>query len=313
MAEEFIWSQKYRPKTIEDCVLPPRLKNPLLSYVNEGQITNNLLFEGPPGSGKTTAARALCEEIGLDYMVINSSEERGIDVFRTKIMDFASTISLTGNGKCVILDEADFLTPEAQAAFRGVIEKVSKHCTFIITCNYSAKLMDAIQSRMATYSFRFDRKESDELKVKMFKRIKEILKSENVISEDKAIVKLMEKYFPDFRKTLEELQRYSFNGKFDMAVVEQIGSSATINKLIEFVKEKNFGKVRQWLAENHDLDSVGIFRKIYDGLYDWLSPDSIPGVIILIGRYQFQHGMVPDPEINLAAFLVELMVEAKFK
>jgi len=255
----------------------------------------------------------LCETIGLDYMVVNSSSERGIDTFRNKITDFATTKSLTGMKKCIILDEADFLTPEAQAAFRGIVEKVSKHCTFIITCNFSQRLMEAIDSRMVSFNFRFTREEAGNLKVQMLKRIKEILSAENVNYEDKAIAKLIEKFYPDFRKTLGELQRYSFNGSFDASAVEQIGSSASINKLIEYIKEKNFGKVRQWLADNHDIDSVAIFRKIYDGLYDWLQPESIPGTVVLIGRYQYQHGMVPDPEINLAAFLVELMVDARFK
>lgn len=312
MTEEFLWVEKYRPRKIEECVLPHRLYKAFMSYVAQGKIPN-LLFEGPPGTGKTTAARALCEEIGLDYMLVNSSEERGIDTFRTKIMDFASTISLSGKGKCVILDEADFLTPDAQGAFRGIIEKVSRHCTFIITCNFSQKLIEAIPSRMATFSFRYVKSEVESLKVNIFKKLSLIAKSEGIVAEDKALFKLLEKYFPDFRKTIGEFQKFSSGGNFDISVVEQIGSAATIGKLIGFIKEKNFAKTRQWLAENHDIDSTMIFRKIYDGLYDWFVPECIPTVIILTARYQFQHGMVPDPEINLAAFLVELMVEAKFK
>jgi DNA polymerase III delta prime subunit len=312
VGEHFLFTEKYRPRKVEDCILPDRILN-VLSKVVEDRKIPNMLFEGPPGTGKTTAARAICETIGIDYMIINGSEERGIDVLRNKIMDFAGTISLSGTGKCIIIDEADGLTPEAQAAFRGVIEKFADHCTFILTCNYTQKLIDAIVSRMATVSFYFTKGETDLLQIEMFKRVKAILKNENVSFDEKAIIRLIKKYFPDFRKTLGELQRFSANGTFDAAVIEQIGSAASIDKLLDAIREKDFKKARQWIADNHDLNSTMLYRKIYDGLTDHFDPTSIPQVILIIAKYQYQHSMVADPEINIAAFVIELMLEAKFK
>lgn len=312
MNDKFLYVEKYRPKTIDECILPGPIKNSLKEYEKIGKIPN-LLFEGPPGTGKTTAARALCETIGLDYMMINSSEERGIDMLRTKIVDFASSVSLTGKGKVVILDEADFLTPEAQAAFRGIVEKFPSNCTFILTCNYKKKLMDAIDSRMASMSFKFEKKESNHLKLEMFKRIKSILELEGVKYEDRAVAKLIEKFYPDFRKTLGELQKFSVGGTFDNHIVEQIGNAGTFNQLIEFTKAKDFNNVRKWMAENSDLGGEMIFRRIYDGLYEFFKPDSIPVAVLIIGKYQYQHAFVMDPEINLTAMMVELMVDCEFK
>lgn len=307
MEDKFLWVERYRPTTVDECILPARLKASLKAYVADGKIPN-LLFEGPPGTGKTTAARALCEEVGLDYIVVNSSEERGIDTLRTKIVDYASTVSLTGKGKCIIMDEADFLTPEAQGAFRGIIERFSDHCRFILTCNFAAKLMDAIISRMATFSFRFEKNEILPSKAAFFNRVETILKKENVEYEPKAVVKLVEKHFPDFRKTLGELQRLSISGK-----VDTFNALATIDGLIIAIKEKDFSKARKWLAENNDLNSTDIFRKLYDGLYDVFKPESIPVAITIIGEYSYRHAFVADPEINLAACVIELMAKTELK
>lgn len=307
MEDKFLWVEKYRPKTIAECVLPARLKADLEAYVKAGKIPN-LLFEGPPGSGKTTAARALCEEIGLDYILINSSEERGIDTLRTKIVEYASTVSLSGNGKCIIMDEADFLTPDAQAAFRGIIERFSDHCRFILTCNYNAKLMDAILSRMATYSFRFGKDETDMAMAHFFSRVETILQTENVEYDKKAVVKIVLKYFPDFRKTLGELQRNSVSG-----TVNAVAALTNIDGLITAIREKDFSKARKWLADSNDNNSVAIFRKLYDGLYDAFKPESIPIAVKIIGEYSYRHAFVADPEINLAACIIELMVETELK
>lgn len=311
MSEQFLYVETYRPRKIEDCILPQRIINDLKSIVKQDKIPN-LLFEGPAGTGKTTAARVLCETVNVDYLIINSSEERGIDILRTKVIDFASTMSLYGKGKkCIIMDEADYLTPEAQAAFRGVIEKFSSHCTFILTCNFASRLMEAISSRMATISFQFEKKEAVSLKTKMMKRIQKILSIEGVDFEDKAIVKLVEKYYPDFRKTIGEVQRMAMSG--NVMADRLVGFNEPLERLFEHLKKKDFNGVRDWISNNPDIDSTLVFRKIYDGLYQYIKPQFIPIAVVLIGKYQYQHSMVVDPEINLAAFLVELMVEVEFQ
>lgn len=309
---EFLWVETYRPKTIDDCILPDRIKNDLQKYVKAKRIPN-LLLEGTAGTGKTTAARALCEQTGTDYIVINSSEERGIDILRTKITQFASTISLTGSHKCVIMDEADNLTGDAQSAFRGIVEKYSKNCTFILTCNFAAKLMDAIDSRMATISFRFKGDEKMKLQAQMFQRLGKILKQENVEFSEKVLAKVVEKFYPDFRKTIGELQRLTGSGKLDESALNQLGSVKNVTELIGYLRDKNFGEVRKWVEANADLDATTIYRKIYDGLYETAEKASIGQAIIIIARYQYQHAFVADPSINLVACLVELMVDVKWK
>lgn len=307
---DFLFVEKYRPRKIADCILPPRIKKDLQAIVTKGEIPN-LLFEGSPGTGKTTAAKALCEEIGVDYLLINSSEERGIDILRNKVTDFASTMSIYGGKKCIILDEADFLTPEAQAAFRGIVERVSTNCTFILTCNYASKLMDAIDSRTSTISFKFNKDEELSLKTKMLKRLRSILENENVEYEDLALVRLVDRYYPDFRKTIGELQRLANSGKVTSET--EITPTQSVEQLFKFMKGKEFNKVRKWVAENDDMLSGKLYRIIYDGLYEYLKPSCIPLVVILIAKYQYQHSMVLDPEINMVAFLTELMIEAEFQ
>lgn len=309
---EFIWVEKYRPKTISECILPDRLKKTLQTYVDEKNIPN-LLLEGSPGTGKTTAARALCNEIGVSYLIINSSKNRGIDSIRTEIVSFASAKSFNSRPKVIIMDEVDFMTPEAQGAFRGVIEEFSSNCTFILTCNFKAKLMEAIHSRMATISFRFSPAEKPKLASKMFVRCEQILQSEGVLYDRKILARIVDKFYPDFRKTIGELQRLSKIGLENESILEQLSSLRNINELIEFMKTKNFAKVRTWVVENSEADPITVFRKIYDTLSEHMEPHSIPVAIVILAKYQYQHAFVADPEINLVACLVELMMEVKFK
>lgn len=309
--QEFLFVEKYRPKTVDECILPDRIKSILSEYVKAGRIPN-LLFEGTPGTGKTTAAKALCESTGTDYLFINSSNERGVDVFRNKISNFAAIKSLTGKPKCVILDEADNLTPDAQAAFRGIVETYSSNCTFIMTCNFAAKLIEAIDSRMASVSFRFKENEKGKLQAAMFVRLKQILDTEKIPYEDKVIAKLVDRYYPDFRKTLGELQKISKLGKIDIDSLSQIGFTKNIQELVKFLKNKEFGEMRKWVESNSDQDIASLYRKIYDGLYEHCQKSSIGQAVIIIAKYQYQHAFVADPSINLVACLTELMVDCQW-
>jgi DNA polymerase III delta prime subunit len=310
--DEFIWAEKYRPTTIEECILPKRIKELLNTYKNIHSRIPNLLFEGPPGNGKTSAAMALCDEVGVDWIKINASKNRGIDFLRTQIADYASSISLSGKGKCIILDEADYLTPEAQAAFRGLVEEFSSNCTFILTCNYASRLSDAIKSRMATISFKSEKSEEVDLKFAMFNKLKKMLSDEGVKYDDKAIIKIISLYFPDFRKTIGELQKHSSTGTFIFSS-EENNSVETFEKLLEYIKRKDFNSCLKWVGANQEMNALSIYRKIYDGLYEYFQPHCIPQVVLLIAKYQYQHVIAPDPQVNLTAFLVELMVESTMR
>ena len=312
MSEDFLWVEKYRPHKIEDCVLPDRIKQAFQEYVNKGEIPN-LLLSGPAGCGKTTAAMAMCDEIGCNYLFINSSEERGIDVLRTKVVGYASTVSLTGGRKVIILDESDGLTPDTQDALRGVIEKFASNCSFIFTCNFKAKIKDAIHSRCSVVDFTLKSNERPTMAAKMFKRIEQILKIESVEYDKQVLAKVVEKHFPDYRRTLNELQRYSVSGSIDAGLAAQLDSIRGLNDLIKSIKDKDFSAMRKWVVLNSDVDTSRIYRNIYDGLCEFLKPESIPAAVVTLAKYQYQSAFVADQELNLVACLTELMVECEVK
>jgi DNA polymerase III delta prime subunit len=312
MSREFLLSEKYRPQKISDCILPERLKKVFQEYVNKKTIPN-LMLTGTAGVGKTTAAIAMCEEIGLDYIFINSSEERGIDTLRTKIRGYASTVSFSGSQKVIILDEADYITPEAQAALRGAIEEFSSNCSFIFTCNFKSKLIDAIHSRCSVIDFTLNNDEKPKMAAQFYKRLCEILTKESITFDKTVVAKLVEKYFPDYRRTLNELQRYSSSGNIDLSVLNQVSNIKNMSDLMKYFKEKNFGEMRKWVVTNSDIDTTRIYRKIYDTLYDYMKPESIPQAVVIIAKYQYQSAFVPDQEINLVACLTELMVDCEVK
>lgn len=308
--EEFLWSQKYRPKKVVDCVLPERLKKVFQDYVNNKSIPN-LMLTGTAGVGKTTVAIAMCEEVGLSYMFINSSEERGIDTLRTKIKNYASTMSFSGTKKVIILDEADYITPDAQAALRGLIEEFSSNCTFIFTCNFKSRLIDAIHSRCSVVDFTLKPDEKPRMAAQFFTKVCIILNKENITYDKQALIKIVEKFFPDYRRTLNELQRYASSGTIDASVVALMSDIRNLNNLIKNLKDKNFSEMRKWVAQNSDIDPARMYRKIYDGLYDYLKPESIPQAVVIIAKYQYQSAFVADQEINLVACLTEIMVDCE--
>ena len=309
--EQLLWTEKYRPKKIEDCILPERLKTPFQEYVNQGKIPN-LLLAGGAGVGKTTVAKAMCEEIGCDVMVINGSDESGIDTFRTKIKNFASSMSLAGGRKVIIIDEADYLNPNStQPALRNAIEEFAGNCSFIFTCNFKNRIIDPLHSRCAVIDFQLKSNEKSQMAAQFFKRIQQVLQSENVEYDDKVIAELVKKHFPDFRRVINELQRYSQFGKIDSGILAQI-VDVSINDIIKFIKEKDFGAIRKWVASN-DVDATTFFRKLYDNLYDVLKPQSIPQAVIILADYQYKQAFVADQEINTVACLTELMVGCEFK
>jgi DNA polymerase III delta prime subunit len=311
MSESFLWVEKYRPKKISECILPERLKNVFQEYVNKQEIPN-LMLSGTAGVGKTSVAKAMCDEIGINHMYINASENRGIDMMRTTIRNYASTVSLVGGKKVIILDESDYLTADAQAAMRGAIEEFSSNCTFIFTCNYKAKLIDAIHSRCSVIDFSLKNDEKKEMASQFFKRLQHILAEEKIDYDRAVLAKIVEKFFPDYRRTLNELQRYSSSGSIDAGIVAQLSDVRKVGELVKHLKEKNFGEMRRWVVVNSDIDPNHIYRKVYDSLSDHFTKDSIPQAIIIISKYQYQAAFVADQEINLVACLTELMVECSY-
>ena len=307
--EHLLWTEKYRPKTVEECILPERLKQPFQEYVNQKQIPN-LLLSGGAGVGKTTIAKAMCNEIGCDYMILNGSDENGVDTIRYKIKNYASSMSLTGGRKVVILDEADYLTPNAQAILRNGIEEFAGNCSFIFTCNYKSKLIEPLHSRCAVIDFGLKNGEKAKMAGAFFKRIQGILQSENVEYEEKVIAELVKKHFPDFRRVLNELQRFSQFGKIDTGVLAQI-VDVPLTEIAKFIASKDFGAIRKWVGSN-DIDGNILFRKIYDALYDVMKPTSIPQAVVILADYQYKAAFVADQEINTVACLTELMVECEF-
>ena len=310
--EDFLWVEKYRPKTIEECVLPDALKQTLSEFISKGDIPN-LILSGGPGVGKTTAAKAMLDELGLTYMFINGSEESGIDVLRTKIKNFASTVSLHGGRKYLILDEADYLNPQStQPALRGFIEEFHKNCGFILTCNYKNRLIPPLHSRCSVVDFTVPKSEKKELAEQFFRRVMNVLVVEEVKFEPKAVAEVINKFFPDWRRVLNELQRYSVSGRIDAGILVDI-SEVNIKELMHSMKQKEFTNVRKWIVNNIDNDPTRLFRRLYDNLYDYMDGSSIPHVVVILGEYQYKAAFVADQEINMLACLTEIMARGKFK
>jgi DNA polymerase III delta prime subunit len=308
--EHLLWTEKYRPKNIEDCILPERLKKPFQEYVTQKNIPN-LLLTGGAGVGKTTVAKAMCNEIGCDFMIINGSDENGIDMVRNKITNYASSMSFTGGRKVIIIDEADYLSANAQAAFRNAIEEFAGNCSFIFTCNFKNKIIEPLHSRCAVIEFTLKASEKSSMATQFFKRIQTILSSEEIAYETPVVAELIKKHFPDFRRVINELQRFSKFGKIDTGVLAQI-VDVSLADIIKFIKDKDFGAIRKWVASN-DVDPASLYRKLYDNLYEVLKPQSIPQAVVIIADYQYKQAFVADQEINLVACLTELMVSLEFK
>jgi DNA polymerase III delta prime subunit len=312
MREDFLWVEKYRPRTIADTVLPHSLKAVFQQFVDDENIPN-LLLTGRAGVGKTTVARAMLDELGADYIVINGSMHGNIDTLRTDILNFASTVSFSGGRKYVILDESDYLNPNStQPALRNFMEQYSKNCGFILTCNFRNKLIEPLQSRCSVIDFVIPKTERPQLAVTFYKRVVDILGKEKVEFDPKTVAALIEKHFPDWRRVLNELQRYSATGKIDAGMLTNL-QDETFDQLIGFLKNREFSNIRKWVGENSDIDVPTFFRKFYDKAGDLMDPPSIAQLVLILAKYQYQAAFVVDHEINLAACMTEVMVECTFK
>ncbi|CAB4170956.1 HolB ATPase involved in DNA replication [uncultured Caudovirales phage] len=310
--EMFLWVEKYRPQKIDDCVLPQALKDTFRQYVEQGELPN-FLFTGSAGVGKTTIAKALCNEIGAEFMMINGSEESGIDTLRTKIKGFASTISLTDAKKVVILDEADYLNANStQPALRGFIEEFANNCRFILTCNFKNRIIEPIHSRCSVVEFKIDSKDKQEIAATFFKRAVSILKQEQIEFDPKVVAELITKHFPDYRRILNELQRYSVSGKIDSGILVNM-SEESFKSLIKLLKEKDFTEVRKWVSKNSDSDTTSLFRELYDSAATTIEPNSVPQLVLILADYQYKAAFVADHELNIMAALTETMAQCKFK
>ena len=311
---DFIWVEKYRPTTIDECILPKTIKKTFQDFVEKGEIPN-MLLSGPPGIGKTTVAKALCHQLGSDYYVINGSDEgRFLDTVRNSAKNFASTVSLTSDSKhkVIIIDEADNTTSDVQLLLRASIEEFSKNCRFIFTCNYKNKIIDPLHSRCSVVDFSVNKKDKPTIAAQFFARLNSILEEEKVEADKKVLAELINKHFPDWRRVLNECQRYAVSGKIDSGILAAF-SDVAVNDLIKNLKQKNFAEVRKWVVTNMDNDTSVLLRRIYDSLYDSLVNSSIPAAVLIIAKYQFQIAFVADQEINLLAALTEIMVECEFK
>ena len=313
--DEFLWVEKYRPRKIEDCILPDANKKTFLEFLNNKEIPN-LMLAGPAGCGKTTVAKALCEELGVDYYVINGSDEgRFLDTVRNTAKNFASTVSLQATDarhKVIIIDEADNTTHDVQLLLRANIETFYNNCRFIFTCNYKNKIIEPLHSRCAVVEFSIKGKEKAQLAGSFFKRLQNILDEERVQYDPKVLAELINKHFPDWRRVLNECQRYSAGGTVDSAILAEF-SDVNVNELIKNLKTKNFTEVRKWVVANLDNDASSLLRRVYDAAFDHLSPQSIPAAVLIIAKYQYQCAFVADQEVNLLAALTEIMCEVEFK
>jgi DNA polymerase III delta prime subunit len=314
MTSEFLLTEKYRPKVIDDCILPDDTKKTFKEFVEKGEIPN-LLLSGPPGIGKTTIAKALCNELGADYYVINGSDEgRFLDTVRNQAKNFASTVSLTGSSKhkVIIVDESDNTTNDVQLLLRANIEAFYNNCRFIFTCNYKNKIIEPLHSRCAVIDFTIKGKQKQQLAGAFFKRVLQILDQERIEYDEKVVAELVKRHFPDFRRVLNECQRYSTGGKIDSGILAAFSDLRT-NELIKHLKEKNFTEVRKWVVSNIDNDAHKVLREIYDACYDALTPQTIPAAVLIIAKYLYQSSFCADQEINLLAALTEIMCEVEFK
>jgi DNA polymerase III delta prime subunit len=310
--ENFLWVEEYRPKDVGSCILPKNLKETFTEFVESDTIPN-LILSGGPGVGKTTIAKAMLEQIGATYMMINGSEESGIDVLRTKIKNFASTVSLEGGRKYLILDEADYLNPQStQPALRGLMEEFHNNCGFILTCNYKNRLIEPLHSRCSVVEFSIPKSEKQNLSSEFMKRLISILDTEEIKYDKRVVAEVIKTHFPDWRRTLNELQRYSMSGTIDAGILVNL-SDVNIEELMHCMKNKEFTNVRKWVVDNLDNDPVHLLRSIYDNLYEHVDGSTIPHCVVVLGEYQYKSAFVADQEINIMACLTEIMGRAKFK
>ena len=311
--DDFLWVEKYRPHKISDCVLPSDLQEPFSDFVDQGKVPN-LILTGGPGTGKTTAAKALCDETKTDFLMVNGSDEgRSIDIVRTTLNQFCSSVSMTGNRKAIIMDEADYMNADSvQPALRGFIEKFGNNVSFLFTCNYPNRIIDPIHSRCAIFDFSIPLNEKPKLAERYLFLCEEILGKEGIEFDRKVLIQLIMKHFPDFRRVLNELQRYSSSGRIDTGILTSL-EEVNVGELVSSLKGKKFSEVRKWTNSNMDTDTARIFRKLYDSLSSHLKPQSVPQAVLIIADYQYKSAFVVDQEINLVACLTEIMVECEFK
>lgn len=311
--EQFLWPEKYRPKTIEECILPQHIKDIFIEYVKKGQIPNFLL-DGTAGVGKTTIAKALCHEIGAEYLFINGSDEgRSIDVLRTTIKGFASSVSLYDQPKVVIIDESDYMNAQSvQPALRSFIEEYSANCRFIFTCNYAQRIIEPLQSRLTRVDFRLESKDKAEMARQFFKRTTQILKQEGVEFDPKVVAELIAKYFPDYRKVLHALQTYSVSGKIDSGILVNL-SEESYKELFKLLKDKDWKNTRVWVGKHSDVEMTVLFRQLYDGAVNLLEPKSIPSLVMTLGEYDYRSAFATDKEIQIMCALTEIMTTCVFK